>query len=93
MMTQRIMEICSEVQDYLNESYNFFGKKFCKLITRNKDGSGGSVLCFITADGDVYKPASWKAPAKHVRFRLLDDKSYEEALRRAEFSGGWLYMR
>ncbi len=31
MMTQRIMEICSEVQDYLNESYNFFGKKFCNV--------------------------------------------------------------
>ena len=31
MMTQRIMEICSEVQDYLNESYNYFAKKFCNV--------------------------------------------------------------
>ena len=31
MMTQRIMEICSEVQDYLNDSYNFFSKKFCNV--------------------------------------------------------------
>jgi len=31
MMTQRIMEICSEVQDYLNESYNYFAKKFCNI--------------------------------------------------------------
>ena len=35
MMTQRIMEICSEVQDYLNESYNFFGKKFCNVEKEN----------------------------------------------------------
>ena len=30
-MTQRIMEICAEVQDYLNKSYNYFGKKFCNV--------------------------------------------------------------
>ena len=31
MMTQRIMEVCGEVQDYLNESYNYFGKKFLNV--------------------------------------------------------------
>jgi DNA polymerase elongation subunit (family B) len=31
MMTQRIMEICAEVQDYLNESYNYFAKKFLNI--------------------------------------------------------------
>ena len=31
MMTQRIMEICAEVQDYLNKSYDYFGKKFCNV--------------------------------------------------------------
>ena len=30
MMTQRIMEICSEVQDYLNVSYDYFGKQVFK---------------------------------------------------------------
>ena len=31
MMTQRIMEICQEVQDYLNTSYHYFAKKFCNV--------------------------------------------------------------
>jgi DNA polymerase elongation subunit (family B) len=31
MMTQRIMEICSEVQDYLNVSYDYFAKKFLNI--------------------------------------------------------------
>ena len=31
MMTQRIMEICGEVQDYLNKSYDYFAKKFCNV--------------------------------------------------------------
>ena len=31
MMTQRILEIASEVQTYLNKSYNYFAKKFCNI--------------------------------------------------------------
>ena len=31
MMTQRIMEICGEVQDYLNLSYDYFAKKFLNI--------------------------------------------------------------
>ena len=31
MMTQRINEIATEVQVYLNNSYNYFAKKFCNL--------------------------------------------------------------
>ena len=31
MMTQRILEIASEVQTYLNNSYNYFAKKFCNI--------------------------------------------------------------
>ena len=31
MMTQRIMEICAEVQDYLNVSYDYFAKKFLNI--------------------------------------------------------------
>ena len=31
MMTQRIMEICGEVQEFLNTSYNYFAKKFLNI--------------------------------------------------------------
>ena len=75
------------------------GKKYMKLVcqcyhkeTRQK--THGSVWCFIdTKTGAVYKPASFKAPAKHIRYQLMDDASYQEALRRADWSGGWLYIR
>jgi DNA polymerase elongation subunit (family B) len=30
-MIKIIMEICGEVQEYLNKSYNYFAKKFCNL--------------------------------------------------------------
>ena len=31
MMTQRISEVCAEVQDYLNQRYNYFAKKFLNI--------------------------------------------------------------
>jgi hypothetical protein len=75
------------------------GKRYIKLICTHyrKDDmrkSHGSVWCFIDKEtGEVYKPASFKAPAKHVRYRLMDDKSYQDALSRADWAGGWLYIR
>jgi hypothetical protein len=41
--------------------------------------------------GDCYKPASYKAPAKGIRYNLLDDKSREEMLGRADWCGSYLY--
>lgn len=48
------------------------GKKFIKLIRREKwkdNGqlTGGSVFAFIDPDGNIYKSASSKAPAKGIR--------------------------
>ena len=66
------------------------GTKYYKLIMRQ--GTGTSVHAFISRQtGAVYKPASWRAPAKHVRYNLLDDTSFAECLRRADWSG--LYLR
>ena len=36
-MIKIIMEICGEVQEYLNKSYNYFAKKFCNLETHRFD--------------------------------------------------------
>ena len=73
------------------------GTKYYKLIeksTRASGMGGTSVHAFICRQtGCVMKPASWKAPAKIVRYNLMDDASYAECLKRAEFSGGYLYIR
>lgn len=67
------------------------GKKYLKLIFVDTCGAC-SVHAFIDKKtGAVYKPASFRAPAKHVRYWLFDDTSYESMIKRADWAGGYLY--
>lgn len=57
------------------------------------DDSSRSVHAFIDKhNGNMYKPASWRGPAKYARYNLLDDASYKECLEKADHCGGYLYM-
>ena len=83
------------------------GKKFHKVYflqyeeaneyyNRKAGYTAGSVHCFIDKQtGEVYKPASWKAPAKHVRFdlRLIQDREFLFNPNNIDWAGGHLYMR
>ena len=56
----------------------------------------GSVTAFIDKNtGEVYKPASWKAPAKHVRFdlRIIREREFLLNPKNCDWAGGHLYMR
>ena len=56
----------------------------------------GSVHCFVDKEtGDVYKPASWAAPAKHVRytFQNVDHLKFLLNPKNVGWAGGYLYMR
>ena len=67
------------------------GRKYLKVIMCTTDDNR-SVHCFIDKKtGEVYKAASWKSPAKGVRFNLLDDNSRESAFSRCDWAGGYLY--
>ena len=69
------------------------GKKYHK-VTFVSGGGSRSVHCFIDKQtGEVYKPATWKSPAKGVRYdlRLIADREY--LLENADWSGGYLYAK
>ena len=69
------------------------GKKYHKIIMIDGGGSR-SVHCFIDKQtGEVYKSASWKSPAKGVRFDLRLIKDREWLLENADWAGGYLYAR
>lgn len=53
------------------------GKKNVKLILTNENGENRSVYAFIDIEtGDIFKAASWAAPAKHARGNVYNPESF-----------------
>jgi hypothetical protein len=78
-----------------NCGYEFYpetGRKYHKVIM-SANGSR-SVHCFIDKNtGEIYKSASFKSPAKNVRYDLRLIKDREFLLEKADWSGNYLYSR
>ena len=76
--------------------FNLQYQESCDYYNRPAGYRAGSVTAFIDKNtGEVYKPASWKAPAKHVRFdlRLIKDREFLLNPKNCTWTGGHLYMR
>ena len=79
------------------------GKKYYKIVQMNFDTfqnrneyREGSVHAFVDKKtGQVYKPASWQAPAKHVRFdlRIIREREFLFNSNNTGWAGGYLYLR
>ena len=80
------------------------GKKYYKVTREEYNEKTGywkdtTVHAFIGLTkenlGDVFKPASWKAPAKHVRFSFCNKKDllFLTDPRCVGWAGGYLYLR
>jgi len=70
------------------------GRKYARIIHITQPSGQRSAHAFVDLNtGDVYKSASWKSPAKGVRYNLMDDKSREEMYQRVDWAGGYLYAR
>jgi hypothetical protein len=76
-------------------NYDFYpetGRKYHKIIM-NANGSR-SVHAFVDKKtGQMYKSASWKSPAKGVRFDLRIIEQREWLLQHADWAGSYLYAR
>ena len=52
------------------------------------------VHAFVNKEtGEVFKPASYKAPAKHVRYDLRRIQQRRDCFANADWAGGYLYLR
>ena len=80
------------------------GKKYYKIVQVEFVTFQGryeyrdrSVHSFVDKNtGNVYKPASWKAPhTKHIRFTFQEPKDIRFLLepRNVDWAGGYLYLR
>lgn len=79
-MEQNFSEFCDFVRELLRTvGYSLDvepGRKYVKLVSNQ--GSSRSVWCFVDlTTGNIYKPASWKAPAKHSRGNIQDKTTYQ----------------
>ena len=108
--TKYYQERLAEIENGTANLYKFdytVGKKYikvfnlqyqeaCEYYNRKGGYRQGSVTAFIDrSTGEVYKPASWRAPAKHVRFdlRLIKDREFLHNWKNVSWTGGHLYMR
>ena len=109
--TKYYEERLAEIENGTANLYKFdyeVGKKYIKVFfleyqesndyyNRPAGYRAGSVHAFIDKQtGEVYKPASWKAPAKkHVRYdlRLIKDREFLFNPKNTDWAGGYLYMR
>jgi len=97
-----------EIENGTANLYKFIikkGRKYLKIVNQQFDDMGayatyqyrdGSVHAFIDREtGDVYKPAGYNKPAKHVRYNLLERKDREFLFdyKNVGWAGGYLYMR
>ena len=80
------------------------GKKYYKIVQvefdtfqNRNEYRDSSVHSFVDKNtGDVYKPASWRAPAtKHVRFTFQKPEDIRFLLNpiNVDWAGGYLYLR
>ena len=79
------------------------GKKYYKIVQMEFDTfqnrneyREGSVHAFVDKKtGQVYKPASWQAPAKHVRYdlRIIREREFLFNSNNTGWAGGYLYLR
>ena len=79
------------------------GKKFYKIVQMEFDTfqnrneyREGSVHAFVDKQtGQVYKPASRQAPAKHVRYdlRIIKEREFLFNSNNTGWAGGYLYLR
>jgi hypothetical protein len=80
---------------YSNYSYELdsSGRKYHKIFMCI-NGSRDSIHAFIDKKtGEVYKPASLKAPAKGVRFDLRIIEQREWLFENADWAGSYLYAK
>lgn len=89
---KRIQELKNGV-----DCYDFIierGRKYLKVIMVTENGQR-SAHAFVDRDtGDVYKSASWKAPARNgARYSLLQEGDLNWLLENADWAGSYLYKK
>ena len=99
LVEKRSVALINALEENYNRSYpNSHDPKQFKLELGRKywkiNETNGGVHAFVDRNnGNVFKPASYKSPAKHVRYNLLDESSFNNCISNADWCGSYLYLR
>jgi hypothetical protein len=99
---EHTLALCDRLEENFKNShpnsdpYKFYiaegGRKYHKIVMETESQSR-SVHAFVDKKtGEVYKAASFKSPAKHVRYNLLVIISREDCFARCDWAGSYLYI-
>ena len=102
-------EQLDEIENGTANLYKFVdktGKRYYKIVQQEFETwekskyygqyRDGSVHAFVDKKtGQVFKPASWQAPAKHVRYdlRIIREREFLFNSNNTGWAGGYLYLR
>ena len=102
-------EQLDEIENGTANLYKFVvktGKRYYKIVQQEFETwekskyygqyRDGSVHAFVDKKtGQVFKPASWAAPAKHVRYdlRIIREREFLFNSNNTDWAGGYLYLR
>ena len=106
-VNQWVQDLCkcldeNYVRSYPNSDHKMIfryeaGRKYYKIMMYEEQGDvrrSQGVHAFVDKKtGEVYKPASWRGPAKIVRYDLRIIRERQECFARADWAGGYLYVR
>lgn len=66
------------------------GLKYWKIFEHDNNGKHKSVHAFLeVATGNIFKPDSWKKPAKHIRYNIFE----KNFLNNVDPYGSYLYKK
>jgi hypothetical protein len=95
-VTKWTLMLCDALKDDAPDGYDYIiesGNKYHKIVMIDCGGSR-SVHAFVDKkSGEVYKSASWKSPAKGVRYDLRIIEQREWLLENADWASSYLYAR
>ena len=93
-VTKWTLMLCDALEQDAPPRYKFViesGRKYHKIVMFDS-GNSRSAHAFVNMKtGEVYKPSTWQAPAKHVRFDLRIIEQREQLLSSADWAGSYLY--
>lgn len=91
----QILEQKAKVQTYGPQNIYFWfspGKSYYKIVRTDQDTKTDNVHAFVNKKtGDIYKPASWSAPYKQVRYNIWTQ--FDKLLEDCDWAGTYLYKR